>query len=1102
MPGFPFSMDEPLTEEHAAVNAWVQEAVASLSLESYYTDVDLKDSSKGRELLASSPERSRLLVQAAVEQAQHWHTTVEEIRGDASPSYHAIPPGERPGWRLARSSEQKTIAVITALLRRSLPFDRGDIFQILGWLMQARSNYGLPLSYATKALERYATTQPMDAELEATARRFAASLRQTYSSDCMRLATTVDRICATVPKPTERQEPAERRPAPTPSVSGDPLILLHLKIMLGMMPTGTSPETACGPDRYTMLTNSPLVSAHELLTRLLEEKIQAVKWGTEMDAFATGQAILGLDPSPRTKVLLAAMERNMASLMGPSFDYSDPLFWKSRSTLPGIVSRLGKEPLSVNREILFDLILYLAMRPHHTFPRGAKMTEESDAWLLNMIGSLTEDGANLSEGERFVLALWRLGRSLGPNLGITPDDIARLTRWIGDGVKCFLVPGERWSDALNKDLAGLSQAEQDRWVALLRHALTATGARPSARWQKTGRELLAALNEVNFRKAMEAWLPQVSGGRSHNLAKDPRGIGDTIHDENANALRGFLWLLPMLKRRDGDARLAADVALSAYKKVPGVGPRAVKVGNAAVYALSEMVGPEAMGQLAMLKVRVRFGTAQKEVEKAFDAAARELQLPREEIEELSVPDCGLKAVGLREEQWGDYRVCVVVKGSDVEVSWFDGKGKQLKSVPAAVKKEYTDDWKDLQGDVKDLQAMLSAQKERIDGLFLEQKTWSASVWRERYIDHPVVGSVARRLIWSIDSEAVTMVDGHACGLEGQAVAIADSAVISLWHPAGRSVDEVIAWRRRIEALGMVQPFKQAHREVYLVTDAELRTERYSNRFAAHILRQHQFNALCGARGWKNKLRLMVDDEYPPASRILSHWGIRAEFWIEGIGDEYGQDTNDAGTYLRLASDQVRFYRIGAAINSAHAGGGGYRVRAFGPGADEVNEPIRMEEVATLVFSEIMRDIDLFVGVGSIGNDPTWQDGGREVRYGDYWRNYSFGELSATAVSRREILERLIPRLKIASKCVLSERFLLVQGTLRRYKIHLGSGNILMGPNDQYLCIVPDARARASTPQVYLPFEGDATLSIILSKAFLLAEDAAIKDPVILRQLGA
>ena len=42
---------------------------------------------------------------------------------------------------------------------------------------------------------------------------------------------------------------------------------------------------------------------------------------------------------------------------------------------------------------------------------------------------------------------------------------------------------------------------------------------------------------------------------------------------------------------------------------------------------------------------------------------------------------------------------------------------------------------------------------------------------------------------------------------------------------------------------------------------------------------------------------------------------------------------------------------------------------------------------------------------------------------------------------------------------------------------------------------------AGTPQVYLPFEGDATLSIILSKAFLLADDRAIKDLVILRQLG-
>ena len=54
----------------------------------------------------------------------------------------------------------------------------------------------------------------------------------------------------------------------------------------------------------------------------------------------------------------------------------------------------------------------------------------------------------------------------------------------------------------------------------------------------------------------------------------------------------------------------------------------------------------------------------------------------------------------------------------------------------------------------------------------------------------------------------------------------------------------------------------------------------------------------------------------------------------------------------------------------------------------------------------------------------------------------------------------------------------------------------MEPNDQYLCIVPDSRTRSANEPVYLPFEGDATLSIILSKALLLADDTKIKDPVI------
>jgi hypothetical protein len=200
----------------------------------------------------------------------------------------------------------------------------------------------------------------------------------------------------------------------------------------------------------------------------------------------------------------------------------------------------------------------------------------------------------------------------------------------------------------------------------------------------------------------------------------------------------------------------------------------------------------------------------------------------------------------------------------------------------------------------------------------------------------------------------------------------------------------------------------------------------------------------------------------------------------------------------LNSDQVRFYQIGVAQRHAHASGGGYA--AASNRTDP--EPVPLDQVPPLVLSEIFRDVDLYVGVTSIGNDPTWSDGGPDGRHVDYWNRFSFGDLSANGQTRKAVLERLIPRLKIASRCSLSDRFLVVRGHLRTYKIHLGSGNILMEPNDQYLCIVPKRGAGESPTSggVFLPFEGDITLSIILSKALMLAEDTKISDATIVSQI--
>ena len=64
----------------------------------------------------------------------------------------------------------------------------------------------------------------------------------------------------------------------------------------------------------------------------------------------------------------------------------------------------------------------------------------------------------------------------------------------------------------------------------------------------------------------------------------------------------------------------------------------------------------------------------------------------------------------------------------------------------------------------------------------------------------------------------------------------------------------------------------------------------------------------------------------------------------------------------------------------------------------------LEDVPPIVFSEAMRDVDLFVGVSSIAADPAWQDHGDD-RYTAYWRQASFGELQRFQ-KRAEVSDRL------------------------------------------------------------------------------------------------
>jgi hypothetical protein len=673
---------------------------------------------------------------------------------------------------------------------------------------------------------------------------------------------------------------------------------------------------------------------------------------------------------------------------------------------------------------------------------------------------------------------------------ISPSGDSRHEDDASAGVLAFRGSDEAWTKALSGALAGLRSPAPEQWELLIRHCTLAKASKPSGKWLKQAQEILNSIGIQAFASVLGAVLPEIGKPGierwqtiyGHTFLLDPT----QVHDTHSDLLRGLVWCTSLVND-DRLTALVGDAAEVCFKKIPGVGPRAPKIGNACLWALANQSGEAALAQISRIKSKAKHASTRSTLEKALNLASEKTGMSAADLEERGVPTNGFQTVGECRVTFDEGTALLQINDRlGVELSWVDNNGKSMKSIPAAISAKAPEEVKAIKRSQTELKKLLPAHRDRIERLFLQQRTWSPADFRTRYLDHPIIGSLARRIIWSF-----VLQDGRVNGIwfrhgfvnhEGKPIKAFDSDTrVTIWHPHDAPADQVLGWRAWLEDHEVRQPFKQAHREVYILTDAERQTETHSNRFAAHVIRQHQFSALCQARGWRYKLQGDWDSANTPTVE-LPLWDLRAEFWVEPIHEgrpfHEREDVGHSGIYLHATTDRVRFTRRG-----------------------NLN-PLPLDQVPSLVFSEVMRDVDLFVGVASVGNDPNWADGGPDGRYRDYWQSYAFGDLSETAQTRRGLLEKLIPRLKIAERCTLADKYLVVRGDLRTYKIHLGSGNVLMSPKDQYLCIVP---GRGSTNQsadsVFLPFEGDNTLSIILSKAFLLADDKKITDPTITSQIG-
>jgi hypothetical protein len=533
-------------------------------------------------------------------------------------------------------------------------------------------------------------------------------------------------------------------------------------------------------------------------------------------------------------------------------------------------------------------------------------------------------------------------------------------------------------------------------------------------------------------------------------------------DKQTNFVKGFLWTLKKYQNESFIYPIIQKIIEKAFSKNPfeEFALLSSSIARTGLHILVDFQSLEAFKVLYDLSQNIKEKKyASKILEQTFQEFEQKTNTKINVWEDKTLALLTFDIQNKKySQQIGDYTFELLIENyQKISTKWLKNNGKTQESIPAVIKKDFHLELEKIKDITTKIRKNLQNQRHKLENSYKNQSVWKAKDWQNIYQFHPLFSIVADGLIWIQNQKNVFILYQNECkNIDNQIITLQNDDEISLWHPAIDSVENTLRWRNFLFDNQILQPFKQAFREVYILTDAEKKTKNYSLRFAAHILERRKLLALLAQRDWYYDFQ--IDQAIFKSKNMI--WQV--EWTMEYASNQY------------ISSQGVSFTKN--------------------------NQKVDLVNIEPVIFSEMMRDIDLFVAVCSIGSDPYWQG---ENRWQAYWDTFAFGEKSDTASAkiRKEILEKIVPNLTISHLCSFEKNFLVVKGKKRTYKINMGSGNILMKPNDEYLCIVPEKVKMNPAEHIFLPFDKDAVLSLILSKAFLLVNDDTIEDKTILSQIN-
>lgn len=492
-------------------------------------------------------------------------------------------------------------------------------------------------------------------------------------------------------------------------------------------------------------------------------------------------------------------------------------------------------------------------------------------------------------------------------------------------------PVDAWTAAALRYRDSMPEDERMYLDELLRLASTAKGSTPSRKYCAEGQALVEKIPSfVGFMRAALGALGY-EGPVSVKFRGYDSNRKDLIDEDASDLLRSLIWLCEPFTELTQALR---DASERCFEKHRNIGALNAKLGSACVLILGRQSTPESTQAIGEASRAAEHVTTKRSVAKAQEEVAKRTGERWDAIEVKSAPRFGLDSAGSFSESFGEHMATLRWSPAGVpQVVWTHGSSRRAaKTIPAAVRESFALELEALRERIQELKKAVKAQARTLERLMIEGATFPVEFWLEHFVGHPLVGRLARQLVWNWDSVAVASFasgEGDVASwrtLDGEIVEPAAAAIVSAWHPAAVSCGEVERWEKVILDFRIQQPFQQVARAAFRVEDGvERPSGGESVRFKERHLQEGVFAALCRERGWRYQFHAGPFHREP--SRVFGPQGIRAVL---------GLAAGDKGDPSIAKIVSARFCRR------------------------KGSEGMALSEVPSIVYSEAMRDISLFV----------------------------------------------------------------------------------------------------------------------------------------------